>query len=85
MTEHKHHELKALDLVVGEVERKAAVEAERKRKFTQTDVTHAVKGVQVTGALVSKVEVTREKITVETGKAEAGPQQQEAELTPLEA
>jgi hypothetical protein len=83
MSERGHHVLEAIGITIGgaseavAVERKrheesleAAIEAERKRKFTQTDVTRVVKGVQVTGAQVGKVEVTREKITVEVGNGE---------------
>jgi hypothetical protein len=40
--------------------------------FTQAAVTRAVKGVQATGAPVGRVEVTKDKITVEVGKAEDG-------------
>ena len=41
----------------------------RKRKpgFTQAAVTRAVEGVKSTGAEIGKVEVTRDKITVEIG------------------
>lgn len=85
-----HHELKALDLVAGAVEReeavKAAIEAERKRKLTQSDVTRAVKGVEAAGVEVGTVEVTKDKITVSVGsKAEAQVEAgQETTLTPLE-
>jgi hypothetical protein len=57
--------------------------AERKRRgpspFTKSQVTTAIEGVQATGVQIAKVEVTREKITVETSEPEGaakgrGPQ-----------
>jgi hypothetical protein len=69
--------------VAEELERRS----KRKRgpaAFKQADVTRAVKGVQATGAPVGKVEVSKDKITVEVGKGEA-EQPQKDNLTPLEA
>lgn len=37
--------------------------------FTQSDVTRVVKGVQAGGASVGKMEITKDTITVEIGKA----------------
>lgn len=78
MTERICHPLVADDLVIGQASTeaavKAAIEAERKRiadaKPKQADVERAVKGVKAAGVPVSKVEVSRDKITVEVGKAD---------------
>jgi hypothetical protein len=75
-----HHPLKALDLVPG-----AKPNRERKSGFTQAAVTRAVKGVKATGVEVGKVEITKDKITVEIGKAETEQPEQVAEITPLDA
>jgi hypothetical protein len=76
MTNAGHVHLTAIPLETGAVEReaavKAAVEAERQRKLSQADVTRAVKGVKAADAEVRKVEVTRDKVTIEVGKAEHG-------------
>jgi hypothetical protein len=77
--------LTAVPLVTGAEDAKAAVEAERKRNpgFTQAAVTRAVKGVKATGAAVGKVEITKDKITVEIGtEAEI---EKTADVLPLDA
>lgn len=53
--------------------------------FKQTDVERAIKAVKAAGASVGKVEVTKDKITVEVGKGEVDEGEQPENVLPLDA